>query len=237
MKFSQKTKEELRHYVYVLIDSRDNRIFYVGKGQGNRVFEHKKDALQMSSESDKLDTIREIISSNEEVRSYIVRHGLEENEALIVESVLIDFLTFKDFSEVAKITNIVAGHHSFDRGIKTVNDIETLYNCKPLLERDIKHKCLVINVNKTYNQKNVKDNIYQRPNIYEATYQLSRPNKVGAIMALIRECQPKTIEEWESWYFENAQTAGKNPFKITKESSEELGKRLYKRITEIKNRN
>jgi hypothetical protein len=58
------------------------------------------------------------------------------------------------------------------------------------------------------------------------TYQLSRPNKVGAVMALIRECQPKTIEEWENWYFENAQTAGKNPFKITKESLEELGERL-----------
>jgi hypothetical protein len=52
-------------------------------------------------------------------------------------------------------------------------------------------------------------------------------------MALIRECQPKTIEEWESWYFENAQTAGKNPFKITKESLEELGERLYEKITEV----
>ena len=38
------------------------------------------------------------------------------------------------------------------------------------------------------------------------TYQLSRPNKVGAVMALIRECQPQTIEEWERWYFENAET-------------------------------
>ena len=38
------------------------------------------------------------------------------------------------------------------------------------------------------------------------TYQLSRPNKVGAVMALIRECQPKTIKEWEEWYFENATT-------------------------------
>jgi hypothetical protein len=36
------------------------------------------------------------------------------------------------------------------------------------------------------------------------TYQLSRPNKVGAVMTLIRECQPKTIQEWEQWYFENA---------------------------------
>jgi hypothetical protein len=52
-------------------------------------------------------------------------------------------------------------------------------------------------------------------------------------MALIRECQPKTIEEWESWYFENAQTAGKNPFKITKENLGELGERLYEKITAV----
>jgi hypothetical protein len=65
------------------------------------------------------------------------------------------------------------------------------------------------------------------------TYQLSRPNKVGAVMALIRECQPKTIEEWEQWYFEYAQTAGKKPFKITKASLEELGERLYEKITGV----
>jgi len=65
------------------------------------------------------------------------------------------------------------------------------------------------------------------------TYQLSRPNKVGAVMALIRECQPSTIEEWEQWYFENAKTAGKNNFKITRESLKELGERLYEKITEV----
>lgn len=65
------------------------------------------------------------------------------------------------------------------------------------------------------------------------TYQLSRPNKVGAVMALIRECQPKTFEQWEKWYFENANTDGKTPAKITKESLEELGERLYVKIKEI----
>jgi hypothetical protein len=65
------------------------------------------------------------------------------------------------------------------------------------------------------------------------TYQLSRPNKVGAVMALIRECQPRTIKEWEKWYFENAITDGKAPTKITKESLEELGERLYVKIKEI----
>ena len=65
------------------------------------------------------------------------------------------------------------------------------------------------------------------------TYQLSRPNKVGAVMALIRECQPQTIEEWEKWYFENAETVGKNNCKITKERLTELGERLYSKITEV----
>jgi len=65
------------------------------------------------------------------------------------------------------------------------------------------------------------------------TYQFSRPNKVGTVMALIRECQPKTFEDWEKWYFENAKTDGKTPTKITKESLDELGERLYVKIKEI----
>ena len=65
------------------------------------------------------------------------------------------------------------------------------------------------------------------------TYQLSRPNKVGAVMALIRECQPNSFEEWEQWYFLNAHTSGKKPTKISSESLRELGERLYAKITEI----
>jgi hypothetical protein len=65
------------------------------------------------------------------------------------------------------------------------------------------------------------------------TYQLSRPGKVGSVMALIRECQPSTITEWEKWYFEHAYTTAKSKTKITKESLEELGERLYEKITEV----
>ncbi|MDR1497114.1 MAG: MjaI family restriction endonuclease [Puniceicoccales bacterium] len=65
------------------------------------------------------------------------------------------------------------------------------------------------------------------------TYQLSRPNKVGAVMALIRECQPATIEEWETWYFANATTVGKSPVKITKDALVELGERLYEKIVGV----
>ncbi len=64
-------------------------------------------------------------------------------------------------------------------------------------------------------------------------YQLTRPNKVGAVMNLIRQCQPTSIEEWENWYFENAKTEGKTPLRISKESLLELGERLYVKMTEL----
>ena len=61
-------------------------------------------------------------------------------------------------------------------------------------------------------------------------YQLSRPAKVGAVMALIRECQPSSYEEWKEWYFENAYTTTKSPVKLSLESLTELGERLYEKI-------
>jgi hypothetical protein len=70
-------------------------------------------------------------------------------------------------------------------------------------------------------------------NYTSQTYQLTRPAKVGAVMALIRECQPATIEEWKQWFFENATTASKQPTRVTEESLTELGERLYSKIIEI----
>ena len=64
-------------------------------------------------------------------------------------------------------------------------------------------------------------------------YQLTRPPKVGAVMELIRKCQPKTFEEWEQYYFKNAYTKTKAPMKVTKEILTELGERLYDKITEV----
>lgn len=40
--FSKEVQKELKYYVYGLIDPRNGKVFYVGKGNGNRVFEHIK---------------------------------------------------------------------------------------------------------------------------------------------------------------------------------------------------
>jgi len=52
-------------------------------------------------------------------------------------------------------------------------------------------------------------------------------------MALIRECQPQSLEEWENWYFGNAYTETKKPIKVTREVLTELGERLHVKFREI----
>lgn len=39
-KFSPEVESKLQYYVYALVDPRTDQIFYVGKGVGNRVFQH-----------------------------------------------------------------------------------------------------------------------------------------------------------------------------------------------------
>lgn len=61
-------------------------------------------------------------------------------------------------------------------------------------------------------------------------YHLSRPSKVGAVMSLIRECQPSSYDEWKDWYFKHASTNTKIPIKISSEHLIELGERLFEKI-------
>ena len=61
---------------------------------------------------------------------------------------------------------------------------------------------------------------------------LTKTTKVGEVMSLIRQCQPKSFEQWESWYFDNAETNTKQPVRVTKEILTELGERLYSKLKE-----
>ena len=43
--FTQEVIEQLKYYVYLLIDPTTNKPFYVGKGQGNRIFSHVQSVI------------------------------------------------------------------------------------------------------------------------------------------------------------------------------------------------
>lgn len=53
---------------------------------------------------------------------------------------------------------------------------------------------------------------------------LTRKNKVGAVSDEIRKCAPKSVEEWEEYYYKNV---------YSKNHLVELGRRLYIKITEV----
>ncbi len=55
-------------------------------------------------------------------------------------------------------------------------------------------------------------------------FQLNFKRNVGPTSESIRQCAPKTLEEWKEYYFKNVRS---------KEHIEELGKKLYIKITEV----
>ena len=104
--FSQSVIEQLGYYVYFLQDPRNDEIFYVGKGIGNRVFNHLEGAVETNRETEKLDRIREVVISGNNVKHYILRHGLTEQASFEIEAALIDFIGMKNLS------NLQGGHYS-----------------------------------------------------------------------------------------------------------------------------
>ena len=60
--FPRSVIEKLGFYVYLLIDPRTDKVFYVGKGTGNRIFAHITSAIASPLENDKLAQIRSIKS-------------------------------------------------------------------------------------------------------------------------------------------------------------------------------
>ena len=72
--FNSLTKQYLGYYVYALVDPRDGKIFYVGKGHDDRVFAHARAALKPNDivPSDKIEIIRSIIKRGDDVKTLIL---------------------------------------------------------------------------------------------------------------------------------------------------------------------
>lgn len=89
-------------YVYELIDPRDDKPFYVGKGKGNRIDQHEAEARK-GRQSRKCDRIREIEADGMRIIKRKVSSHKEELDAFRAEEELIALYGHK------ALTNIMSG--------------------------------------------------------------------------------------------------------------------------------
>lgn len=153
--FDRRTIEEIGAYVYCLVDPLTRTPFYIGKGNGNRVFQHATNSLDNPFESDKIETIRKIRDSGKQVGHLIIQHGLDDTTAFAIETALIDFAKY--FGE--GLTNIALGHKSSAFGIMTVEEIQRKYHAPPL--EVLGDDCVIININRTYRRAKGTKNFYE----------------------------------------------------------------------------
>ena len=91
----------------------------------------------------KVETINAIRAAGKQVKHVIHRHGLTEDEAKLVEAVLIDAFP--------RLTNIQGGYASSEYGPMTADQLVFEYGLPELTEEDLKHRVVLINVNSYQN--------------------------------------------------------------------------------------
>ena len=161
--FPQEVIEQLKHYVYRLIDPRNGETFYVGKGQGNQVFSHATgDFTDERGEEDatdlKLLRIKEIKAAGLDVSHVIHRHGIDSPRvAYEIEAALID--------AYPGLTNKVKGH-SKSFGLRHAEEIIREYKAEPF---HVRHRLLLISINVRFG--------YEDFSVYEAVRCAWKVNK------------------------------------------------------------
>lgn len=138
--FSHKTIEALGYYVYVYSDPDTRRPFYVGKGKGNRVFNHMDD----QSENEKVRKINDIKARGKEPNIEILAHGLDEETAFKVEAAAIDLIGIEN------LTNRQRGHESSVYGKIEVSTLDARYSHEELNPNDVTDNIMFIRINKLY---------------------------------------------------------------------------------------
>lgn len=188
--------KERKFYVYRLVDPRTLQTFYVGKGCGDRIFQHveivknkKRGTTIILDDEDALSLkethISDIIASGLDVIYVIHRWGLTEGEAFEVESALIDAYPGLD--------NIQNGH-DFERGIIRVEDY---YKKVKISEYEEPAENYVI-------IKTTQRAIDARGNIYEATRlswraDINKANSYRYVLAVVYGIV-REVFEVDKWY-------------------------------------
>ncbi len=146
-RFPSEVADQLKWYVYRLVDPRNGQTFYVGKGKNDRVFQHAKDQLSANGDEDeinlKFQQIKAIRATGLEVAHIIHRHGIEsETVAFQIEGAVMDAFP--------GLTNQIGGHGSGDYGVRHVFEIMTEYAAPEFIAR---HNIILISISKTFDDE------------------------------------------------------------------------------------
>jgi uncharacterized protein len=169
-KITPEVAKILMSYVYIYIDPRNGKPFYIGKGTGNRLFSH----LQDRSDTEKVARIAEIRRSGKEPRIEILRYGLSDSEASLVEASSIDLIG------KARLTNRMAGHHEGSFGRITSQRVISMLTAKKI---KVHHKAILLTINRFYRSDMSPEELYEVTRGIWKVGETNR-NKVEFAMAL-----------------------------------------------------
>ena len=202
--FDPKTIAELKCYVYLLINPASKTPFYVGKGTGNRVFNHLQNARDGKKGTEKLTEIQHILEQNLEVEHVIVRHGLNDKTAFNIEAALIDTFKYIPSFKTFVRGNIQGGINSIEKGLMNAEEIARKYNAEPL--DSITKEFVIININSSYKRASGEDRIYLAT---KEIWKMKDPRK-STLKYALSEYRGQIVEVFqiEHWY---AKQRGYNP--------------------------
>ena len=177
--------EALGHYVYLYVDPRDGKVFYIGKGKGERCLDH----LYEDDDHPKVKRIKEIFAAGLEPKIEMLAHGLRtEQEAYNIEAAAIGLLGLEN------LTNRVVGKDSLRFGRKGLLEREGYYAAKPV---NITDPVILIRINQLYRHGMPTAELYD---ITRGVWVLSaeRASKMKYVFA-VYEGVVREVYEPEKW--------------------------------------
>ena len=127
--FSEVTKKALGNYVYCLcsVINGEKKIFYIGEGVGNRVFDHEKN--NYSDLTDKGIEISKILSTGGSIEKYILDCQMEDSKTVTGQSIA--FHAENALINLAKLAGIEIFNTQVGHGIlkraTLVDEVEAMF--------------------------------------------------------------------------------------------------------------